>query len=215
VSKVVSPSPSASQIQKDEASAEFFSDSSVGEGKSKSKKRPRKARKHQNPVYATLSKETMIGIMEKYGPNVWHSGAKRPYLDWEKERTVFAWRQIFLRWNPNFTDDFYHIKQTGTWMPIRGEQYEIARRVEIRRRCHVETKGIRTKMYEKRRNGPRSNCKTHTSRYLKVQDRCYRFYAEKESNAEKERKMKDEDAQQSDDDREGRPGEDEENSEKV
>jgi hypothetical protein len=75
-----------------------------------------------------------------------------------------------------------------TRMPIRGEQNESARRVEIRRRCHVEIPGLRDKMYEKRRNKRRFNWKTHISRYLKVQDRCYRSYAENESNAEKEGK---------------------------
>jgi hypothetical protein len=88
-------------------------------------------------------------------------------------------------------------------MPIQGEQYEIARRVEIRRRCHVETKGLRTKMYEKRRNGPRSSWKTHTSRYLKNQDQCYRFQCGKKGKKRK-------DAQQSKDDEKRRPGEDEE-----
>jgi hypothetical protein len=187
--KTVSPFFLASQMeketQKDESSTEKFSESLVGEGEPTSKKRPRKLRKQQNPVYATLSKKTMIEIMEKYGPIVWYSGAKRPYLDWDKERTLFALRQIFFRWNPNFTDDFYYIKQTDSWMPIRGEQNEIVRRAEIRRRCHVETKGLRTKMYEKRRNGPRSSWKKHTSRYVKVQDRC------NSSNAEREGKKQD------------------------
>jgi hypothetical protein len=212
--KTVSPSLLASQMekemQKDEASAENISDSSVGavgEGEPKSKKRPRKVRKQQHPVYATLSKKTMIGIMEKYGPIVWFGTAKRPYLDYEKERTLLALRQIFSRWNPNFTDDFHYIKQTDCWMPIRGEQHEIARRVEIRRRCHVETKSLRTKMYEKRRNGPRSSWKTHTPRYIKVQDRCYRSNAGKESNPmlkknpmRKEKARSKKDAQQSDND---------------
>jgi hypothetical protein len=190
--KTVSPSFFASQMekkaQKDEAYTENFSDSLVGEGEPKSKKRPRNVRKQHNPVYATLSKKTMIGIMEKYGPVVWYSSAKRPYLDWDKERTLFALREIFFRWNPNFTDDFYYIQQTDSWVPIRGEQYEIARRAEIRRMCHIETKGLRNKMYEKRRNGPRSSWKKHTSRYVKLQDRCNRSNAEKESNAEREGK---------------------------
>jgi hypothetical protein len=219
VGKVVS-SPLLSLQKEDKVSDENFSALSVGEGESKPKKRARKERKHQNPVYATLSKETMIEIMEKYGPIVWYSGAKRPYLDWEKERTLFALRQIFFRWNPNFTDDFYYSKETGTWMPIRGEQYEIARRVEIRRQCHVETRGLRNKMYEKRRNGPRANWKTHTSRYyMKVQNRCYRSNAEKESNAKKElnaeKERQKQVAQQSDDGGERHPVEDEEGVEKV
>jgi hypothetical protein len=153
----------ASYTQEDEASNENSTISSLGDGgEIRLKKMPRKQARAIDPVYATLHKETMIGLMEKYGPVIWYSFAKDPYLDARKERTLFALRQIFRRWNPDFSDDFHYITETDTWEPIRGEQAEIERRVELRRLCHAErAKSHRFKMYEKCHKGKEEEQSLH------------------------------------------------------
>jgi hypothetical protein len=51
----------------------------------------------------------MIDIMEKYGPTEWRGVTREPWLDFDmlrKERDINGVRQTFLRWNPDFEDDW-------------------------------------------------------------------------------------------------------------
>jgi hypothetical protein len=93
-------------------------------------------------------------------------------------------RQIFFRWNPNFSDDFRYSTEKDDWVPIRGEQAEIKRRVKLRSMCNKETAGIRARMYARRRQGPRT-WKTQKPRHY-----CYKMA---------NKRQKEEDVQNSDD----------------
>jgi hypothetical protein len=176
---MAAPSPRlVSHTQEDEVSDENSTISSLGRGgggENKPKKMLRRRAKAIDPVYAQLHKETMIGLMEKYGPVVWYSFAKDPYLVARKERTLFALRQIFRRWNPDFSIDFHYITETDSWEPVRGEQAEIERRVELRRLCHAERVRVhRFKMYEKwcsKNKGQEQKFYTYESRKLTPSDR--------------------------------------------